>query len=786
MGESGTKRGQRFAHGLLALVCLLGVAHLAVLFKYTMDDAYITFRYSSNLADGAGLVHNPGQYVKGFSNTTWVLLMAVPELLGYSPLQFSKMLGFASFVMVAALLYRRSKESFSESTDDKLRVTVPAKKKGGSRKSRRRPAGHATSTDGPRVQTSNLARWHLFPLLVLGISAPVAVWFVSGMEMGFYCAIVFLAVSLRLHEQRNTPRFPTSVIFFMIAIWSRPEGIIFFVAMAFHDIVYRIVRRRFSAADLLWFLLPLSAYALELVCSWAYFGDPFPNTFYAKVPSSSASTLFRLKIGAFARQLFLLRGDFGSYLHLWGGSGIVAVGILGLLRRPRFRHNSAYFLMVAAQAAFVTRTGHDWWPACRFLVPVIPFLILLLNESLFFLSSFVKLPYRNYVSAVLMAAAVALMVPGNRKMSLRVFEERAGTVSARRYIKQGEFFDSLTEAGRSLTAFDIGGIGYASRLEIIDTAGLTNHFIAMCRRTIRKPLCVRYLLLLQPDIIRRHPGSQLPDQWLYREALASRYYLPFSGGKILLLRQLVLTDEIPDDARPVEYGEPDVGPHVVAVQFPSVSLPGKEMDGKLYWERPKNHDGTLVSRRILVESANGFLRSVRSPSVGDHVGQAAVWREETYFADYLRLTAPEDPGEYYVTAVPEGSQRGQRVASFTVIPHAAVDEYARQLLEQVESLAAQNRLLEALRISRDAARLGHRDCRDRYVDLAVGYAELCEQRAAALQPRYAMARLNDARFTLYRAFYDLGHATTALRRGIDHIEATREAVVQAAFVHDIG
>ena len=37
---------------------------LAVLRRFIQDDAYISFRYARNLADGLGLVWNAGEYVK--------------------------------------------------------------------------------------------------------------------------------------------------------------------------------------------------------------------------------------------------------------------------------------------------------------------------------------------------------------------------------------------------------------------------------------------------------------------------------------------------------------------------------------------------------------------------------------------------------------------------------------------------------------------------------------------------------------------------------------------------
>ena len=54
------------------------------------DDAMISMRYAKNLADGNGLVWNPGEDpVEGFTNPLWVIFMAVFHLLPISPSKMS-------------------------------------------------------------------------------------------------------------------------------------------------------------------------------------------------------------------------------------------------------------------------------------------------------------------------------------------------------------------------------------------------------------------------------------------------------------------------------------------------------------------------------------------------------------------------------------------------------------------------------------------------------------------------------------------------------------------------
>jgi len=65
----------------LLLGCAAALAVLTLSNLQLVDDAYISFRYAHNLASGQGLVFNPGEYVEGYTNLLWTLLMVVPELL---------------------------------------------------------------------------------------------------------------------------------------------------------------------------------------------------------------------------------------------------------------------------------------------------------------------------------------------------------------------------------------------------------------------------------------------------------------------------------------------------------------------------------------------------------------------------------------------------------------------------------------------------------------------------------------------------------------------------------
>ena len=53
---------------------------------HPIDDAYITFRYARNLAEGLGLVYNPGEWVLGTTTPLWAAILALGDRLGFADL----------------------------------------------------------------------------------------------------------------------------------------------------------------------------------------------------------------------------------------------------------------------------------------------------------------------------------------------------------------------------------------------------------------------------------------------------------------------------------------------------------------------------------------------------------------------------------------------------------------------------------------------------------------------------------------------------------------------------
>ena len=71
------------------LIILSCAIYFAWDLRWVCDDAFISFRYANNLSEGSGLVYNPNEFVEGYTNFSWTLLMSLPLLWGVDVLLFS-------------------------------------------------------------------------------------------------------------------------------------------------------------------------------------------------------------------------------------------------------------------------------------------------------------------------------------------------------------------------------------------------------------------------------------------------------------------------------------------------------------------------------------------------------------------------------------------------------------------------------------------------------------------------------------------------------------------------
>jgi hypothetical protein len=274
-GDRLRRLEQALALTAFAWVAARTVRAMHAAWAYTQDDAYVTLRYSRNLAEGHGLVWNIGETipVEGYSNFLYVLVGATAIRLGIDPVIVLKWLGCLVVAPTCCLLYVLAR---------RWRSPLPAVL----------PAVLLTLQLGETAWAVSAMETTVFQLFVvaattafvLGLDAPMTVDATAG-------RLARLGTRGALHQLSAALCFLASV--------TRPEGPILVLLLALTAGVDMAVARRKArkTGDLgladdarRAFIVSLKAFVWVFLApsvlyhGWriAHFGRLFPNTVYCK------------------------------------------------------------------------------------------------------------------------------------------------------------------------------------------------------------------------------------------------------------------------------------------------------------------------------------------------------------------------------------------------------------------------------------------------------------------------------------------------------------------------
>jgi len=397
---------------------------------FTIDDAYISFRYARNLADGLGLVYNPGEAVEGYTNFLWTMILAGGMKLGIDPHIVSKVLGAAAAMGVLVLTYRLANRLAP------LR-TLPC-----------------------------LATW------MLASSMPLSAYAVLGLETSAFVFLVLLGVWwMFLEVERDSP-IPWSGLVFALAGLTRPEAPLF-IGLP----MLLLGRGFFSRQNRLRAVLCGGPLLVHLLWRHAYYGAWLPSTLAAKT-------------GDLHQQLD--RG--GTYLsgYLETGGPIVFFAIYGLAIGLVKRHRELVSLgaITCTWLLYVLLVGGDWMSYHRFLAPAEPFLFVLVGVGI---RRIVEVHDAAATLAVLLfslyAGWIRLDHLGDAQKVLVKEEMRYWTNTAG---QAAEWLATRARPGY-VAIGDIGYVGYRTNYPILDLLGLVDPVIGQLPGGYTRKIGGRYV-----------------------------------------------------------------------------------------------------------------------------------------------------------------------------------------------------------------------------------------------------------------------------------------------------
>jgi hypothetical protein len=284
------------------------------------DDMMISMRYGRNLAEGYGLVWNPGERpVEGYSNFGWVLVMAAVHLLPLPDTLTSLVMLVTNILLAGVVLVLMVRLA------ERL---VP------------RPGVWLAAGLATLVVVVDLGRW-----TTIGLETPLL-------------TAVFLWLLLRVLAEAEGGR-PQASTFVMAGVLGliRVDGPLWAAVLCFVALGLQADRRRVLAYSLLVLALP----AVHVVGRLAYYGYPLPNTYYLKLAGWDE----RLGPG-----LGYLLNFLNPYVILAAAAGLGAV---------RAGDRRVWLLLAAGglPAAYAVFTGGDDFGGSRFFAPWLPVLLVL-------------------------------------------------------------------------------------------------------------------------------------------------------------------------------------------------------------------------------------------------------------------------------------------------------------------------------------------------------------------------------------------------------------------------
>lgn len=468
------------AFAAVSVPYVLYLLHALVFRNWIVDDAGISFVYARSLAQGFGLVSQPGSApVEGFSNFTWTVLLApFFSLRLFDPLLTPKLISAALVLVTLILLHKLLARS---------------------------PRSHPSLT--------------FVVLSLLAANSPFVIWTTSGLENPLY---VCLIVALAYWTSRSThlalgQRKPVAALLGGLAAltaMTRPDGVLYALVfpawLGLASLWDRSLPRKHAIlSGGLYLLVFVLLYGGFLAFRRLYFGELFPNPYYAKGGPTVQSlwALVLLQDAMLIKIRALLTGAAGP-------AGLLILGgILGatffLVGARRFRRDQLLVLLfLAVSAAIYLLLPDDWMGEFRFATPFFVFAaIYAVSVSVTLFQSLV-LPAPLQKSAVMVAvtavigASALVFIPRTVKFAANPTAPFATVTSFAQ--KVSGYAARLGLAQASLLLPDVGGALYHSDLRIYDLAGLTDKTIA---RTIGRDPWALYDYVfetLKPTFIQTH------------------------------------------------------------------------------------------------------------------------------------------------------------------------------------------------------------------------------------------------------------------------------------------
>ena len=412
--------------GLLSFAVYLFAAHNNVgEFGFPLDDAWIHQTYARNLAEFGEFSFIPGKTSGGSTAPLWSGLLAVLHLVGSGPFIGPHLLSF--FLYIAAAIFFQQLAVSLWGTDTAFLKNLPAAFIFG---------------------IFFLFEWHM-------------IWAaLSGMEIMLYIA-VFLFIMLLLARGKNCLLVG---LLSGVIIWVRPDGLTVLGPVLFTIILSKKEQKILPAIGK-FFAGWLPLVAGYLVFNYQTAGSIFPNTFYAK--QAEYAILFDQPF--LSRYLSLLLQSFiGPAILLIPG---IIFELYFAVKKKQWFEVALFLWAVGYVGIYAVRLPVTYQHG-RYMMPVMPvfFLLGLLGTWRALVTVLMQERAKKLVRFGVVAS-ITLLTIGFWWLGIQAYRDDVAIIHEE-MVMTAKWIEVNLPEDAYIAAHDIGALGYNSKRDIYDLAGL--------------------------------------------------------------------------------------------------------------------------------------------------------------------------------------------------------------------------------------------------------------------------------------------------------------------------
>lgn len=469
--------------GVLAFA-YLRMSHAAGGYGFPLDDSWIHAHFARNIAEGRGIVYNPGQHVTSTA-VLYSVLLAGLYFITHSPVANAVVLGLALHFTGAVLVYLTA---------------------------RRLEVGVALSVAAAMFFAA-------IPRLMWGA--------LSGMEVPLYVVLACLGVYWHIRYGRNDgAKAWLPGVAFGLATLARPECAALLVCSVADRVVnyIRFDRSKIAPSRLAKTIVAQGMlFALVVAPAAIYnevsFGRPLPPAFYAKTrPLTAPTEHSTLRDGVEKTRLYLhetatvVRRD-NAVLYVLLIPGLIACAMgTGRSERRGIMILPLALLFIPVATAFAAPLGPHRSLAQlmsqhgRYSAYLCPLVVLIGVLGLGWIASLLDMiprgrPWIARVAVGAAAVAVAITLWTSDLTTAHRYGLEVRNINDMQ-VALGKWAAGLPR-GTTIAVNDAGAIPYFSRLSIMDTVGVVNPEVVpyLNRYDDRQPGLLEYLQEHRPDYV---------------------------------------------------------------------------------------------------------------------------------------------------------------------------------------------------------------------------------------------------------------------------------------------